>query len=207
LNTIVVQYFHGNDDSAFSVTWSGPGIIGEQVISGDSLSYARHIINSPITVQIYPGVVNNKTSSAVSVVTNPTTTVPQLKGLSRCVAMQQCAFIIQARDTHGNNIYNWGGGQNKWSISITGFNDWAGYQGTFSRINDVNYTSVQTVTAAVVPKDNSWSLVSNGNVSFGNNWLYIFGSGSQLNFGDTKSIRVSKKLFSLHLFLPKHCLT
>jgi len=140
------------------------------------LSYSRHIINSPITVEIYPGAVDNITSSAVGSKYTP-------NGLTECTTLHECSFVIQARDSNGNNIYN--DGNVNWNISIRGVGDWAGFNGgTHSRINELNYTRVRKIDYAVEPL--GWRLVGPANITYYDKFLYIFHDASnQVERGDT----------------------
>jgi hypothetical protein len=63
-NSIIISYYHNTDDAFFSATWGGPGVVAGTVLDGQHLSYAREIVNSPITVEVYPGDVDASTSSA-----------------------------------------------------------------------------------------------------------------------------------------------
>jgi hypothetical protein len=73
--------------------------------------------------------------------------------------MEECAFVIQARDEYGNNIYN--DGQVDWNISITGFSDWAGYEPFLvHRINDDNYTGYASVEYIQQPLE--WVFLGQG---------------------------------------------
>ena len=150
-NEITIRYIHQRDDAYFRLSWSGPELNGGQIISQDSLYYSRNIIQSPLTVHVYPGVVNNDTSSAVG------------SGLNECVALKECSFVIQARDVFGNNIFN--AGNVDWNISIPGIGDWAGYNSPLlHRINDVNYTDV----AHVIPTQTKlgWENIGTASVSY-----------------------------------------
>ena len=150
-NEITIRYIHQRDDAYFRLSWSGPELTGQQIISKDSLYYSRNIIQSPLTVQVYPGVVNNDTSSAVG------------SGLNECVALKECSFVIQARDVFGNNIFN--AGNVDWNISIPGIGDWAGYKSPLlHRINDVNYTDVAHVTHKQTKL--GWDNIGSANVSY-----------------------------------------
>jgi hypothetical protein len=136
-NDIVISYFHQTDEANFVATWTGPGVPAGTVLDGNYLSYARHIINSPVTVEVYPGDVDASTSSASG------------DGLATCTALDTCEFVVQARDTAGNNIFN--EGSVDWNVTIRGFDDWAGYDNFFHRINDVNYTEVVHENVTITP--------------------------------------------------------
>lgn len=161
LNAITISYYHNKDLAYFNVKWSGPGLIDNSVLSGEYLSYAREIINSPITVEVYPGDVDHITSTASGM------------NLADCVALESCSFVIQSKDSSGNNIYN--NGAVNWNVSIVGVADWAGYDNTISRINDVNQTKVQDVTVSVVPVTNSWVSIGFASVINGGSVITVLG--------------------------------
>jgi hypothetical protein len=161
LNAITISYYHNKDLAYFNVKWSGPGLIDNSVLSAEYLSYAREIIGSPITVEVYPGDVDHMTSTA-----NGT-------NLADCTALESCSFVIQSKDTSGNNMYN--SGAVNWNVSIAGKADWAGYSNTISRINDVNQTMVQHVALSVVPVTNSWVQIGSASVVYGAKVIIIAG--------------------------------
>ena len=170
LNTIEIVYYHNLDESSFQVTWSGPGIASGTVLSGDYLSYSRHIINSPIQVEIYPGEVDSTTTSATG------------SGLTDCTTLTECSFVIQARDSSGNNIYNWG--NQEWNISLFGIGDWAGFDKSITQINDVNYTGVQHLNYSVEAL--GWEEIGVGSTFYGSRELRIENDVSDLlERGDT----------------------
>jgi hypothetical protein len=172
LNHIVISYYHKRDEAYFSAKWSGPGLDDNSVLSGDYLSYARNVINSPLTVEVYPGVVDHVTSTASG--TN----------LTDCTALESCSFVIQAKDTFGNNIYN--DGAVDWNVSIVGYSDWAGYDSTTSRVNDANQTYLQNPNVTVVPYSDSWVAIGYANVSFGSKFITVGGDVTSLLMrGDT----------------------
>jgi hypothetical protein len=138
------------------------------------LSYAREIVNSPVTVQVYPGAVDEATSSAAG------------SGLHECETLHECSFVIHSRDTFGNNIYNYG--NDLWNVSIAGMSDWAGYENRFSRVNNVSKTYVQHVNYTIVPL--GWDLVGTADVEHGA-WFLTNASvdfSATLRRGDTISV-------------------
>ena len=48
---------------------------------------------------------------------------------------EECYFTIQAKDTHGNHIFNQG--TDDWVLELTGIDDWAGL-GRTNHMGDVS---------------------------------------------------------------------
>ena len=133
-----------------------------QVIAGQYLFHTRHVINSPLTVEVYPGAANAALTTATG------------GGLTNCTATQPCAFTVHARDASGNAIFN--NGALPWNVTVYGTGDWAGYAGaTTRRVDAVNYTgSVARLNVAVVPTPGSWELVGVGSaVQYSNTLLVV----------------------------------
>ena len=156
LAPVTITYYHQRDAAYFTATWAGPGVgdgVTPQVIAPQYLYYQRNIVNSPLTIEVYPGAVSAATSSAVG------------GGLTNCTATQQCAFTVFARDAAGNAVFN--SGAQAWNVTVYGTGDWAGYAGaTTRRVNAVNYTgSVAHVNVAVQPTPGSWELVGMGSAT------------------------------------------
>ena len=170
LYPIEISYVHQADPAYFMVSWSGPGINPNTVLGGEYLYYERPISNSPITLEVYPGPVSNDFSTANG------------SGLISCIALSTCEFDIQARDKAGNNVFD--SGSEQWNISIRGVGDWAGYNDSFRRINDVNYTSVAHVQVAIEPQ--GWVYVGLGSAVFGQGYVIVQGNSSGVIFrGDS----------------------
>jgi len=116
---------------------------------------------------VYPGDVDAVTSSATG------------SGLTECTALHECEFVVQARDTSANNVFNWGA--QDWNITIRGKSDWSGYDNSFHRVNDINYTTVVHFDKtggthagggiSIVPF--GWSLVGTGKIAYGDSSLAI----------------------------------
>jgi len=152
---IEIEYYHYQSTAYFSLSWFGPGLSELTALSKDYLYYGREIMNSPVTVEIYPGVWDETTSSATGA------------GLTDCVSMSTCEFTIHARDTFGNRIFNWG--EDDFNVTIRGIADWAGYDREKSRRNDINITSVAHVAPTV--KALGWTYIGKGSISFGDSYL------------------------------------
>lgn len=170
LYPLQVSYIHQTDASFFSMSWSGPGISPNSIIGSEYLFYDRSISNSPITLEIYPGPVTSEFSTASG------------SSLISCVALSTCTFDIQARDASGNNVFN--SGSELWNVTIRGIGDWAGYNNSFRRIDDVNYTSVAHVPVSLAPQ--GWIYVGMGSAVFGSKFVTIQGNTSNTVFrGDS----------------------
>jgi hypothetical protein len=156
---IEIVYYHYQANAYFSLSWSGPGISSLTPVGGNNLFYGREIMNSPVTVEIYPGFWDDTTSSATGA------------GLNDCVSMSTCEFTIHARDTYGNRIFNWGG--DNFNVTIRGINDWAGYDRDHSRRNDINISSVAHVPQPVVVPL-GWKLLGQGSINFGDTVMKTF---------------------------------
>ena len=185
---IVIVYYHQRDRAFFKATWRGPGLAGEGVLTGAHLSYARHLINSPLTVQVYPGAVAAETTTATGT------------GLANCTAMSDCVFEIQARDAHGNPLFNNGGVG--WNVTVLGVGDWAGYGNRSSRINELNYTAVQHVTPSVTPHPASWVFIGMGDATHGQAYIDLVNTStlSPVSRGDT--ILVGQETMLVADYLP-----
>ncbi len=128
---IVVEYREGRRDASFTLKWSYESSttaakILPAVVPSSALYHTRHVENSPYTFLVYPGETQASTSSADG------------DGLTKCVAMEECFFTIQARDTNANQRFN--SGADDWLVTLTGSDDWA-LQG---RTNDVVYRYTST---------------------------------------------------------------
>jgi hypothetical protein len=168
LSSIDIYYQHLQGASAFSLSWTGPGVSGP--IGGDFLFHKREIINSPFQVNIYPGAVNATTSFATG------------SGLTDCTTLSDCSFIIQARDGADNNIYT--SGSQSWNISLYGIGDWAGYNKILSQINDYNFSGVQHLNFSVVPL--GWTFLGKASIDYGSRSLKFSGNiPNSLNRGDS----------------------
>lgn len=156
LNAILVTYSHEVGSSYLRITWSGPGVIKRSALSSDDLYYERVIANSPLTVVVYPGLVNPQTSDASGA------------GLQTCTAMGDCSFTIQSRDAHGNNVFNKGDFEKQWNVTIVGSSDWAGE----GRVNDVISYSGPT---RIVPTIHAlgWQPAGFGSIARGSKSLTI----------------------------------
>ena len=130
-----IRYYHRTGQASFIVAWTGPGLNGTVPLNGSNLYFSREIANSPTTVQVYPGDVDSKMTTAVG------------PGLSECSSQQTCSFIIQSKDTFGNNIFN--SGDLAWNISIIG-------------IRGFNSNEIPIVPAVVTPLN--WVLLGLVNV-------------------------------------------
>lgn len=106
LSSIVISYFHQQDRAIFQILLAGPGLPLNYILDGTYLSYARQINNSPLTVQLYPGMVNASASIAAGA------------GLADCTSLDTCSFVVQAVDSSGNNVFN--SGAENWNITISG---------------------------------------------------------------------------------------
>jgi len=140
---IKVEYAHSVDEAHIQLEWESSSV-GRQIVPSSVLYYTRHIGGSspsPFSVHVAPGDIDRTTSA-------------QGEGLTGCVSLEECSFVIQTKDLNQNNRYN-DGSNPGFEISIIGNGDWAGE----GRINSV-------------AKSSSPVAISDGTI-MGNDWQYI----------------------------------
>ena len=143
--TIKVEYMHSNDEALIELEWESPTLQRETVPSR-VLFYARHVKNSPHSMQSSPGDIA-VTSSA------------QGDGMSSCMALEECGFVVQTRDKNENNRYS-DGSDPGFEVTIVGTAGWAGE----GRSNSVVATDDPIAVTSEVT-NNDWQLVGKADVT------------------------------------------
>ena len=186
---IELEYIEDIDEAEVHLSWESASV-PKTIVPSSALYYTRHVGNSPVEVMFYPGDVDADTTSAEG------------SGLTACVAMEECEFTIQAKDTHGNHIFNQG--TDAWVLQLTGVDDWAGTGRTNDKADtsgmfyDVTNGSSIVYVPDVAPID--WEFLGFADVSHGSAYLYNtsadFITDGLLARGDT--VMVGDEVFEVH---------
>eukprot|EP00804_Cyclotella_cryptica_P021433 CCRYP_005783-RA/>CCRYP_005783-RA protein AED:0.00 eAED:0.00 QI:831/1/1/1/1/1/3/2372/6166 len=142
---IKVEYSHFEEESHVDLLWES-SLIARQVVPSSALYFTRHIDGSPFTVQVLPGDI---ASSSVA----------QGDGLSKCVALQECAFTVYTKDENHNNRFNDGTGP-RFEISMFGSGGWA----KEGRINSLT-TSIPVSVSQITVDSNDWDYIGHVGVT------------------------------------------
>ena len=188
LYPIQVEYIEDYDEARVHMYWEADGL-EKAIVPSTALYHTRHVGKSPVEVMFYPGDVDAATTSAEG------------GGLTHCVTMTECEFIIQAKDTHNNHIFNQG--SDAWVVELTGIDDWAGIGRTNDKADksgmvlDVTNGTEITYTPDVAAID--WEFLGYANVTRGSQYLYHttsdFIRNGLLSRGDT--IMVGDEVFKV----------
>jgi hypothetical protein len=127
--SIVVEYREGLGPAHCKLKWSSASTT-KVTVPSSSFYYTRHLDNSPMDVTINPGTVDSDTTNAAG------------DGLSKAVALHMSSFVVQSKDTAGNNRYN--SGTNDWVVRLTGTSGWAGTGRTNDYQSDMKSPHVYT---------------------------------------------------------------
>jgi PA14 domain./Fibronectin type III domain./Filamin/ABP280 repeat. len=119
--SFILEYVHTIDEAYLQLFWETP-TAPKHLIPKDAFFYSRNLgshisKSSKILVSSAPGDIHTN-SSAEGV-------------MKSCVSMEECSFVIQAKDTYGNNLYSLGQ-DSHFVIEMIGFDDWA----SKGRVND-----------------------------------------------------------------------
>lgn len=147
---ITIEYIHHTDEALIQLEWSSWNISEKETVPSSALYYTRHLGNgginqgnqntnnsishpsSPFPVEVLPGAIDLTSSPSSNVdVDDHEEDATIINGLNTCVATTECSFVIQTKDSEGNNRYN-DGTDPAFVLSMTGTGGWAGD----GRVND-----------------------------------------------------------------------
>ncbi|KAL7538362.1 hypothetical protein ACHAXR_010787, partial [Thalassiosira sp. AJA248-18] len=145
---IKVEYVHSIDEARIQLFWESSSM-PRQIVPSSVFHYTRHISGSPpspFSVHSAPGDID-------------VSSIAQGEGLTGCVSLEECSFVIQTKDLNQNNRYN-DGSDPGFEITISGNGGWAGE----GRINSVVSSSPVVISDATVTS-NDWQYIGEVDVT------------------------------------------
>lgn len=137
-----VEYVHSMDEAKIQLFWESSSV-PKQIVPSSMFYYSRHVSGSspsPFSVTVAPGAIDTSSTATGD-------------GLTHCVAMEECSFVIQTKDFNENNRFN-DGSNPGFEIDIIGSGDWAGE----GRINGV-VSSTPAVVSEITLASNDWQYI------------------------------------------------
>ena len=175
---ITMEYIHHTDEALIQLEWSSWNSAEKEAVPSSALYYTRHLGNdqnsnnsishpsSPFPVEVLPGAID-LTSSPSSDVDVDDHEGDAGNGLNTCVATTECSFVIQTKDSEGNNRYN-DGADPAFVLSMTGAGGWAGD----GRVNDdLTYSTKPLEVSPLVSVPLDWQYLDMVEVVHGSNQL------------------------------------
>ncbi|KAL3774885.1 hypothetical protein ACHAW5_007303 [Stephanodiscus triporus] len=137
---IKVEYVHLTDEAKIQLLWTSASV-ARQVVPSRVFYYTRHIGGSslsPFSIHVAPGGIDTSSSAKGD-------------GLTSCVALEECSFVIQTMDANRNNRHT-DGSSPGFEVDIRGSGGWA----LEGRINGVASSSPVVISDATVTSNDWW---------------------------------------------------
>ena len=134
---IRVEYIHTTDEAKIQLLWESSDV-PKQIVPSSALYYSRHVGGSPpspFSVHVAPGDIDTSSTATGD-------------GLTSCVAMEECSFVIQTRDINQNKRFN-DGSDPGFEIDIIGTGGWAG-EGRINGVLSSDPVVVSKITVASI---------------------------------------------------------